>query len=118
MIQGTADADAHGTLSPEDILKAVRYCVNTLTQTSSNSALIQKLKTLRALGLSESSKINAVDELREKLTEAETRELKHLLHFAEDVRSIDSFTICPIDGLIANLGRGQLGLVNADKTGH
>lgn len=110
MIQGTADADGTGTLSRQDVHKTLEYFFNALMHISPNTVLIEKLKRVHGAGMDGLVKVKAIKEFEKNLTEDESREIKYILGFVEEMVNIDNFAVNSVDGLVPNLERRHLGL--------
>ncbi|EQL02680.1 Tryptophan halogenase [Ophiocordyceps sinensis CO18] len=55
-------------------------------------------------------KVKAIKEFEKNLTEDESREIKYILGFVEEMVNIDNFAVNSVDGLVPNLERRHLGL--------
>ncbi|OTA94904.1 hypothetical protein M434DRAFT_29445 [Hypoxylon sp. CO27-5] len=120
IIQGTVDADVKRELTQDEISKAVEFCFRSFADFSSEKkdALIEKLK---GLGLEDNEDVEksatAIEEMQKSLTPDESRILDILrgrrMIRAEDSINLVNFTLDSIDGLVPNLERGKLGLIQA-----
>ncbi|UNI18514.1 Tryptophan halogenase [Purpureocillium takamizusanense] len=122
IIQGTVDSDPTGKLSKSEISKVLEFCFRAFAYVApeQKDLLFDKLK---ALGV-EDERANTMTEgdlvdIYKHLTDDERRvvdTLRSRRMIREDPFDIDSFTLDVIDGLAPNLERGNLGLIQSDKS--
>ncbi|KAH8694999.1 hypothetical protein BGW36DRAFT_298705 [Talaromyces proteolyticus] len=118
IIQGTVDADTRGKLTQDEISKTVEFAFRSWLHIDPTlkESLVEKLKSLDVhdAEATDEKTVKAIDEIQKTLTPEESQALdmlrgrKMMRH--EDMVNIDNFTKDTIDGLVAIVERGKLGL--------
>lgn len=119
VIQGTADVS--GKLTQAEISKTVDFCFHAFEPAAREERedVLRKLEGIRlnGSGSTDAKAKESVEELEAALSADELRILTTIrarqMIRSEDTMNIDSFSADVIDGMAANLQRGDLGLVNA-----
>jgi hypothetical protein len=121
VIQGTVDADTKGKLTQEEVSRTVEFAFRSwiTIDPAQKEALVQKLKSFNIdSDADDEQTIKAIDGIQKQLTPEESQALntlrgrKMLRH--EDIHNIDNFTKDSINGLVAIVERGKLGLRKSD----
>ncbi|KAL9118590.1 MAG: hypothetical protein Q9187_004861 [Circinaria calcarea] len=124
IIQGSADTSAK--LTQEEISKTVDFCFRAF-QPTVPEAREAVLKKLEGITVNDSSSTDPktkenIEALQTTLTPDELRILNTIrvrqMMRSEDMMNIDSFGTDAVDGMAANLKRGDLGLVKATAAGN
>ncbi|KAF3927889.1 hypothetical protein ABW20_dc0105494 [Dactylellina cionopaga] len=131
IIQGTADADTKGKISPTEISKVFEFCYKAFAHVpqEKKDQLLTKLKSLGAVSdnnnanatatLDKLQKSLTIDEMKRSLTVDELQIIEILQckrMVRDDLGEMDSFALDVIDGWRPNLVQGKLGLVKSERT--
>ncbi|KAL9114361.1 MAG: hypothetical protein Q9187_007493 [Circinaria calcarea] len=124
IIQGSADTSA--ILTQREISKTVDFCFRAFQPTvpEAREAVLKKLEgiTVNDSGSTDPKTKENIEALQTALTPDELRILNTIrarqMMRSEDMMNIDSFGTDAVDGMAANLKRGDLGLVKATAAGN